>query len=177
VVFFTARFQPDTRAWLAQVAASGPWHGGSAAWLGDALQETSPFNTPWRREKGGLWDLAPHVLSMFWASLGPVVSVRADRGWADVTHLVLHHETGASSTATVTLSAPSAAGRVELTLWGEPGISQAPMAEDPVPALRVALGELAANARAGLTEHPCDVRFGRDVVRVLAEAERQLALI
>jgi predicted dehydrogenase len=174
VVFFTARFQAEVRDWLGQVTGAGPWHGGSAAWLGDALQAASPFNTPWRREKGGLWDLAPHVLSLFLAALGPVVSVRADRGWADVTHLVLHHESGATSTATVTLSAPPAADLVELTLWGEPGISRAPMAEDPLPALRVALAELAGNARAGRTEHPCDVRFGREVVRLLAEAQRQL---
>jgi hypothetical protein len=49
------------------------------------------------------------------------------------------------------------------------------MIEDPVPALRVALAELAAGARSGRTDHPCDVRFGRDVVRVLADAERQVA--
>jgi predicted dehydrogenase len=177
VVFFTARFQPETRAWLAKVASTGPWTGGSAAWLGGALQEANPFNTPWRQEKGGLWDLGPHVVSMLWASLGPVVSVTADTGWADVTHLVLHHQSGVSSTATVTLSAPEAADTVELYLWGEPGRSMAPLAErDPVAALRVALTELAANARSGRTEHPCDVRFGRDIVRVLAEAERQARL-
>jgi hypothetical protein len=43
-----------------------------------------------------------------------------------------------------------------------------------VAALRVALAELTANARSGRVGHPCDVKFGRDVVRVLASAERQL---
>jgi predicted dehydrogenase len=175
VVFFTARFTPAVRAWLAEVADRGPWSGGNAAWLGTGLQESSPFNTPWRQEKGGLWDLAPHVVSMFWAALGPVVAVTADTGWADVTHLVLHHRSGVSSTATVTLSAPPAAESVELCLWGEAGRSAAPMVErDPVAALRVALTELAAGVSSGRTEHPCDVRFGREVVRVLAEAERQV---
>ena len=176
VVFFTARFQAETRAWLAEAAASGPWSGGSAVWLGGAMQESSPFNTPWRREKGGLWDLAPHVVSMFWASLGPVVGVTGDRGPADVTHLVLHHASGASSTATVTLSAPAAADSADLYLWGEPGRSAAPLTvRDPVAALRVALTELAANVRSGRAEHPCDVRFGRAVGRVIAAAERQVA--
>ena len=41
-------------------------------------------------------------------------------------------------------------------------------------ALRVALTELAGNARSGQPGHPCDVRFGRDVGRVLAEAQRQI---
>ena len=44
----------------------------------------------------------------------------------------------------------------------------------PADALRVALTELAAGIRSGRTDHECDVRFGRDVVRVLADAQRQL---
>ena len=176
VVFFTARFQPEVRDWLAAVTSASGWLGGRAIWPGTALQAGNPFNTPWRQLKGGLWDLGPHVVSMFWASLGPVVSVTADRGLADITHLVLHHESGVTSTATVTLSAPEGAGELELTLWGGPGSSAAPTeTSQPVAALRVALAELAANARSGRTDHPCDVRFGRDIVRVLAAAERQLA--
>jgi predicted dehydrogenase len=175
VVFFTARFQANVRAWLAEVAARGGWAGGSAAWLGTALRESSPFNTPWRRDKGALWDLGPHAVSLLWASLGPVTSVLADAGPADVSHLVLHHESGASSTVTVTLSAPEAAEGFELYLWGATGRSAPPPEQDEaVVPLRAALAELAANARSGLVSHPCDVRFGRDVGRVLAEAQRQI---
>jgi hypothetical protein len=42
-----------------------------------------------------------------------------------------------------------------------------------VTALRTALTELAANARSGQTAHPCDVHFGREVGRVLADAQHQ----
>jgi len=101
VVFFTARFRPDVRAWLASVTGQDGWAGGCAVWLGSSLLESSPFNTPWRRQKGGLWDLAPHAVSLLWACLGPVVSVTADAGRADVSHLVLHHESGVTSTVTV----------------------------------------------------------------------------
>ena len=41
--------------------------------------------------------------------------------------------------------------------------------------LRVAAAELIASADSGQPAHPCDVRFGRDIVAVLAEAEAQLA--
>jgi hypothetical protein len=41
-------------------------------------------------------------------------------------------------------------------------------------ALGVALSELAANVASGAVDHPCDVFFGREVVAVLAEAERQI---
>ena len=71
VVFFTQRFQPDVRAWLAEVQARGGWAGGVSAWLGSALRESNPFNTPWRRDQGGLWDIGPHLISLLWASLGP----------------------------------------------------------------------------------------------------------
>jgi predicted dehydrogenase len=126
IVFFTARFQADVRAWLADVTADGRWSGGSAVWLGSALQDSSPFNTPWRRDKGALWDLAPHVISLLWARLGPVASVTADAGPADVSHLVLHHQNGATSTVTVTLRAPEAAEYFNLVIWGERGKSTAP---------------------------------------------------
>jgi predicted dehydrogenase len=175
VVFFTARFQTDVRAWLADVASRDGWAGAHAVWLGSALLENNPFNTPWRRDKGGLWDLAPHVVSLLWACLGPVVSVTADAGRDDLTCLVLHHEGGATSTATVTLNAPEAAEGFDFFVWGQPGRSAAPdETSQPATALRVALTELADNARSGQLDHPCDVRFGRDVGRVLAEAERQI---
>ncbi|MGN6792705.1 MAG: Gfo/Idh/MocA family protein [Streptosporangiaceae bacterium] len=174
VVFFTGRFQPDVRAWLASVAGNR-WTGGQAVWLGSAFADDSPFNTPWRRVKGGLWDLAPHLVSLLWASLGPVRTVTADGGPGDVTHLIMHHVGGASSAVTVTLGAPAVSDGVEVWLWGERGRSRAPgPTPDPVSALRLALSELAANARAGNQRHDCDVAFGRDVVAVLAEAQRQL---
>jgi predicted dehydrogenase len=175
VVFFTARFQADVRAWLAEVTATGGWAGGCAVWLGSALQARSPFNTPWRQDKGGLWDLAPHVISLLWASLGPVRSVTARAGLADVTHLILGHDSGATSAATVTISVPEHAELVELYLWGLAGRTSAPVeTAEPVTPLRTALSELAAAARSGPVHHPCDVRFGRDVGRVLADAQRQV---
>ena len=180
VVFFTLRFNAEIRAWLTDEHARGGWSGGGwsggvAVWLGSALRPDSPFNTPWRREKGALWDLGPHVVSMLWACLGPVTSVSAVAGAADVTHLVLRHASGASSTATVTLSAPPAASGSNLFVWGEAGRSVMPAAlAEPVESLRTAAAELAAGAAAGRPAHPCDVRFGRDVVKVLADAQAQL---
>ena len=175
VVFFTARFQPATRTWLRQVIEAGGWAGGSAIWLGSVYSPSSPFNTPWRREKGGLWDLGPHAVSVLWPILGPVRHVTADSGRGDLTHLVLHHEGGATSTATLTLGAPEAAEGFTLRVWGEHGIQTMPdLASDPVEALRAAVAELAASARAGEAGHPLDVRFGRDVTHVLAAAQRQL---
>jgi predicted dehydrogenase len=173
VVFFTARFQPEIRGWLESLGQQGGWLGGAATWLGTALEESNPFNTPWRRDKGGLWDLGPHAISLLWASLGPVTRVSADAGRGDLTYLVLHHESGATSTVTLTLGAPPAADGFELSVWGEPGRSTAPTGTvESLPALRTALTELAASAASG-QPHPCDVQFGLDTLRVIAEAQHQ----
>jgi predicted dehydrogenase len=175
VVFFTLRFRAQMRAWLAEVTADGGWTGGVASWFGSSLLESSPFNTPWRREKGALWDIAPHVISLLWAVLGPVTAVTADGGPADVSHLILHHQGGPSSTVTVSQSAGKTAAGFEAFIWGGSGRSTAPTATgDAIPPLRTALAELTGNIRSGRTAHPCDVRFGRDVGRVIAEAQRQI---
>jgi predicted dehydrogenase len=180
VVFFTWRFNTEIRAWLTDEQARGGWSGegwsgGAAIWLGTSLQEDNPFNTPWREEKGALWDLGPHLVGMLWACLGPVTDVTAVAGKSDVTHLVLRHQTGVTSTVTTTASAPEAAAGVTVFVWGEAGRSVMP-AElvDPVAALRTAAVELIAAAAEGRLAHPCDVRFGRDITRVLAEAAAQL---
>jgi len=181
IVFFTWRFNTEIRAWLTDEQARGGWSGsgwsgGASIWLGSSLAPDNPFNTPWRREKGALWDLGPHLVGMLWACLGPVTEVTAVAGKADVTHLVLRHQTGQTSTVTTTQSAPEAAEGVTVFVWGEAGRSVMP-AElvDSVAALRTAAAELIAVAEAGRVVHPCDVRFGRDITRVLAEAEAQLS--
>ena len=76
---------------------------------------------------------------------------------------------------TISQSASKTAAGFEAFVWGGSGRSTAPSATgDPIPPLRTALAELTENIRSGRTAHPCDVRFGRDVVRVIAEAQRQI---
>jgi predicted dehydrogenase len=181
VVFFTARFNPAVRKWLAgvqaaQVQAEG-FQGGWARWFGSAFGEGSPYaSSRWRREKGALWDVGPHALSLLTAALGPVTGITADGGAGDLVHLVLHHSSGATSTASLTLGAPERAAHTELSLWGPAGLSPMPRTDDdPVAAYRVAVTELVADAEAGRRSHPCDVRFGATVVVVLAQAEQQVA--
>jgi predicted dehydrogenase len=175
VVFFTFMFRADIRAWLAEVTTRGDWMGGLVAWFGSSLQESSPFNTPWRREKGALWDLAPHAISLLWVALGPVTAVTADAGPADVSHLILHHQGGTSSTVTLSQSVGEEGEAFEGYLWEPAGRSAVPARDaDPLPPLRTALSELAGNIRSGQVAHPCDAGFGRDVGRVIIEAQRQI---
>src|SRR5262249_3330418 len=127
LVFFTQRFQPEVRAWLADVTGDlDRWSGAELTWLGSSLRESSPFNTPWRRDKGAVWTLGPHAISWPWACLGPVGPATADGGRGDVPHLVLHHRNGPTSTVPVSQSASPAAQGFSCYLWGESGRATAP---------------------------------------------------
>jgi len=173
-VFVTSKFTPEHRQWLQDVATEGPWYGATAVWLGSAFEADSPFNTPWRHEKGGLWDVGPHLLAALEDALGPVQRVvSAVAGGRGTTHLVLVHTDDRLSAATVTLEAPRAAARVDVTVWGESGVTTVPSGSrsEVVDAFATAAGELVRAATDG-TVVTVDLAYGVHLVEVLAEAER-----
>ncbi|MEV7415834.1 Gfo/Idh/MocA family oxidoreductase [Streptomyces sp. NPDC089919] len=177
IVFLTLRFAEPAAGWIREQAGRPGWLHGRAHWFGAVYPpdgEQSPYAaSPWRRQKGGLWDVGPHALSVLIPVLGEVTSVSAARGPADLVHLVLRHASGASSTAALTLSAPRAAAGVGLELRGAPGVAELPDWTDVPGAYGRALDALLTAARTG-TPHPCDAEFGRRLTELLAEAEAQL---
>ncbi|MER6914204.1 Gfo/Idh/MocA family oxidoreductase [Streptomyces sp. NPDC000594] len=176
VVFCTLRFAPDTESWIAEQSAMGGWFTAQARWLGSRYAhgvDSGDPPSPWRRERGGLWDIGPHALSVLVPLLGEVTRVTAVSGPADTVHLTLRHTSGASSAVTLGLSAPAAGAGARVELVGEHGKVVMPKWDDPVTAFRGAVDELRASIRTG-RQHPCDVRFGLRVTEILAEAEEQL---
>jgi predicted dehydrogenase len=176
VVFFTTRFQQEPEAWIGEQAATAGWFTVRAQWLGAVFTGESPFAaSPWRREKGALWDVGPHALSVLLPVLGDVRRVAAAvHGPADTVHLVLDHATGASSAVTLSLTAPPAAAGADVELRGEAGVTLLPRsAEGAVPALARAADALVTAARSGHA-HPCDAAFGLRVTEILTEAETVL---
>ncbi|MCD0481756.1 Gfo/Idh/MocA family oxidoreductase [Streptacidiphilus sp. ASG 303] len=176
VVFFTTRFEARQAAWIAEQAAVGGWSTGRADWLGAVFTTGSPFAaSPWRRERGALWDVGPHALSVLLPVLGDVAAVTAVRGAGDTVHLVCRHRSGASSTAALSLTVPSAAAGTAVELRGESGTAVLPAGGDgAAAALHRAVDALREAAATG-TPHACDAGFGLRVVEVLAAAERSLA--
>ncbi|MGW1750379.1 Gfo/Idh/MocA family protein [Streptomyces sp. NPDC002092] len=175
VVFFTSRFLPETEAWITEQAGVGGWFTAHAQWLGALFggDSDSPFaNSPWRREKGALWDVGPHALSVLLPVLGDARRVvAAAPGPGDTVHLVLDHAGGASSTLTLSLSAPPAASCAAAELRGAAGVSVLPQsAEGAVAALGHAADALLAAARTG-RPHACDAAFGQRVTEILVEAQ------
>jgi predicted dehydrogenase len=177
VVFFTRRFEPAHRKWLDAVQQQGGWRGASSLWIADGLAPGSRFESSvWRREKGPLWDIGPHALATLWPVLGPVTAVTAVRGDHDLVHLVLAHQSGATSTVSLTLTVPSDAAFNEVTFWGAGGrTSQPPGAVPSRESLRVAIRELVDCIERSDPSHPCGVTFGRQVVEVLALADRHIS--
>jgi predicted dehydrogenase len=172
VVFFTTRFRTATSTWLDQ-AARTTLAGGSVTWLGSLAG--SPFDaSPWRHEHGALWDIGPHALSLLVPALGPVTAVQAGAGQGDTVHLVLSHGEGIASTVTVSHTTAALAAGIEVWVHGDAGrLVLLPESGVAVEAHRVAVDELQAAALTG-GAHPCDVVFGRDVVRVLEIAQHAL---
>jgi predicted dehydrogenase len=176
VVFFTSRFAPETRKFFEEVQATGGWKGGWSRMLASLDAPGNPYTgSAWRREqRGALWDVGPHLLSNLSAMLGPIVELRAVGGEGDLVHLVITHESGATSTGSLSLLAPPAGSNFETGIWGETGTALLPPGETPaVESYQVAASELVAAAESG-DSHPVDVAFGTRVVELLASAEEQL---
>lgn len=175
VVFFTHRFSTNVDGFLRAAVAEGGWHGARATLFASIFQPGNPYGaSPWRREKGGLWDVGPHLLSVVLPVLGPVKEVSALTGPKNSTHLLTRHQDGAVGSFSVTLDAAPEAGAFAIDLYGEHGWRSIPGGDrDPVEAFGGAIDRLQAQV-AGDQGDSCDLRFGRDVVAVLAAAEESI---
>jgi len=173
VVFFTNRFQPNVAGFLAAAAATGGWYGARGTMFASIFQPGNPYGgSAWRRSHGGLWDVGPHALSIILPVLGPVRRVAALGGPRDSVHLMLAHADGAASTLSLALDAPPAATTFEFVFHGESGIDAIPGGDGTsVDALGLAIDQLLQEIDSGTRDHQCDVRFGREVVAVLAAAQ------
>jgi predicted dehydrogenase len=173
IIFFTRRFHSNVDAFVAEAGARA-WDGARVTMFASIFQPGNPYGaSPWRRERGGLWDIGPHALSVVLPVLGPVAEVVALAGPHDATYALLRHASGALSTLALTLDAPPAGVVHEIVLYGPEGQVPVPRGDETaVAAFGTAVGQLVANVAAGVTAHPCDVRFGRDVVAVLDQVER-----
>jgi predicted dehydrogenase len=177
VVFFTLRFRALVRPWLSEAIATNGWQGASGRWLvGGTFDPRSPWEpSRWRRIHGALWDLTPHLLSVVVPVLGPVQAVTADRGPTDLVHMLLTHESGASSSLSVAQTLAPRVAATDLELYGEAGRSAMPDDTETtaIAAFQAAMRELADSVRSGQPS-PTDVRLGAHVVSVIEAAKRSL---
>jgi predicted dehydrogenase len=175
IVFTTFRFIPEHRAFFESTARTGGWYSAQSLFHASIFGTEKPYaNSTWRKLRGGLWDVGPHALSMLVAVLGDVAAVTAVAGPHSTTEVILEHTAGAVSTMSLTVdSAPGATTR-SVVFSGEHGLAAMAWPQfDVVEVFRLAVSDLIdqAGRPPGERGHPCDVRAGRDAVRVLAAAE------
>ncbi|ACU98724.1 MAG: Gfo/Idh/MocA family protein [Saccharomonospora viridis] len=171
LVLLTLRYARRTRDWLAELAETGGWTGGSARWLSGALLGDQYGRAAWRHEIGALGDIGPHVFDLMSAALGDITSVVAarcdDNGlW----HVMVEHAGGATSTASLASRLPIMPTAIEFAVYGEHGLRVLGREPDSQAASYAALlDDFTAMIDSGVREHPCDVHRGVHLQRILAE--------
>lgn len=177
LVMFTLRYAVETREWLDDLAAVGGWTGGGARWLSGALLAGPYSGSTWRHEGGALADVGPHVVDLLDAALGPITEVvGAYQTPDDLWQLVFAHEGGAASTASMSMRLPVEPTVAEIAVYGAHGYRV--LTRRPVSGLErfiALLDDFVAMIDTGTTTHPCDVRRGLHVQRVLEQARRVAA--
>ncbi|HKS92153.1 MAG TPA: Gfo/Idh/MocA family oxidoreductase [Tepidiformaceae bacterium] len=167
------RYSQAVREFIRNAHEQRPF-AGRASFISGSLLAGNPFATPWRLERGALLDLGPHVVDLLDAALGPVTAVRAHGSLQTWVGLLLEHESGAHSEASLCASIPLNPSQAGAELFGPAGAlridCEAAVGADAFGAM---YDEFVATARGERTA-TCDVARGLAIQRVLEDAENQL---
>ncbi|MEV1178882.1 Gfo/Idh/MocA family oxidoreductase [Nonomuraea sp. NPDC049784] len=167
----TMRYAAQTRAFLDRCREIQAF-GGHATNISGVLLGDHPFATPWRLKKGALLDVGPHVIDLLDAALGPVTGVRAHGDPLGWTGLLLEHEGGAVSEASLCMAAAGDLPPSTFAVYGRTGSAVLqPFDDDPMVTL---VAEFAETVRNG-GGHPLDAAHGLRLQEIIAETEAQLA--
>lgn len=177
-VFFTARYSDHGREFVAAARKRDDWQGAHAVWVSGALLDGPFAASPWRHERGALWDVGPHAVELLDAALGSVIQVRAAaRTSGDLVQLLVEHEGGQLSEVTATLRVPIDPSIGTVTLFGDGGALAFSTDKVDAHAAYAVLLEQFADAVEGHGRGPtCDAQRGLAVQRVLQQAEDRLSV-
>ncbi|MFI6597123.1 Gfo/Idh/MocA family protein [Nonomuraea sp. NPDC050536] len=170
-MILTMRYARQTRDFLARCREIDPF-GGHAANISGVLLGDHPFGTPWRKERGALLDVGPHVIDLLDAALGKVTGVRAHGDARQWTGLLLEHEGGAVSEASLCMAAPGDTPPSYFAVYGRGGSAVLEAFDDDP--LETVAEEFARTVRQG-GGHPLDAAHGLRLQEIVVSAEEQLA--
>lgn len=175
--FFTSRYSDQGREFLAAARGRTDWHGAHAVWVSGALLDGPFAGSPWRHERGALWDVVPHAVELLDAALGPVTAVRAAaRTPHGLVQLILDHENGRLSEVTASLHVPADPSLGTVTLVGDGGtLTFSADRMDAGAAYADLLDQLVQAIEGGGAGPRCDVHRGVAVQRILQQAEEMLS--
>jgi predicted dehydrogenase len=175
LVVLTFRYADGTRKWLDQVHAVDDWAGGEARWFSGTLVDSGYQASRWRHDGGALADIGPHVLDLLDAALGKIETVEHVRfAEPGLWHLLLGHERGRLSTATLSMHTPAQPAVTNFVVHGPRGLLPYDASGEAPERYATLLDEFVALVEAGTTEQPLDVRRGLHIQRLLGRIGDQL---
>lgn len=166
-MMLTWRYADTVRALLDEVSRTVPIGGRGRFLTGGFLG--GMFATPWRLDHGPLFDLGPHVIDLLDAALGPVVGIRAHGDPHRWVGLLLDHEGGATSEASLTAYSPIEPARAGIEVYTPEGVLEVDTVGISAAVATTVVDEFVATARTG-RPHPLDVHRGLHLQRLLATA-------
>lgn len=131
------------------------------------------FATPWRLDRGPLWDLGPHVVDLLDAALGPIdeVTARGDlHRWVDL-HLV--HASGIVSQASITAYSRLDPARAGVAIYHSDGVHEVDVtgvSTEAAPNIASEFAETVWNHQS----HALDVQRGLYLQEILTSAALDL---
>lgn len=175
MMMLTFRYAAGTRKWLDDVHAVGDWVGGEARWFSGTLTDSKYEGSKWRHDGGALADIGPHVFDLLDAALGPVETVEQARFTAPgLWHVMLGHEGGRLSTATLSMHTPTHPAVTDFAVHGPHGFLAYDASGDAPDRYAVLLDDFTRLVAGKTAEHPLDVRRGLHIQRVLGQVMTQL---
>lgn len=176
IMVLTFRYGLGTRRWLDEVHRIGEWDGGLARWFSGTLLDSTYDRSQWRHDGGALADIGPHVFDLLDAALGQVERVEHARLTEHgVWHVMLGHENGRISTATLSMHTPVQPAITDFAVHGPHGVLPFNASGDAAERYAVLLDDFTRLVDSGTAEHPLDVRRGLHLQRLLGRVTDQLA--
>jgi len=175
MMMLTFRYAAATRKWLDDVHTVSDWVGGEARWFSGTLLDRKYENSLWRHDGGALADIGPHVFDLLDAALGPVESVEQARFTAPgLWHVMLGHEGGRLSTATLSMHTPVQPAITDFAVHGPQGFRAFDASGEAPERYLVLLDDFTQLVADKTAEHPLDVRRGLHLQRLLGRVTTQL---
>ncbi len=170
LVMLSNRFNPTIDEFFAAAARCEPV-GGRASFISGALLG-GPFATDWRVERGAVLDVGPHMLDLLEEALGEITDVAAEGDPRQWVSMLLVHESGATSVASLSLSV-AAEGSSDIEVFGAKGSARYDGVVDHE--------KWADNVRSGLVtvagggSHPASVDRALRLQLLIEQIEEELA--
>jgi predicted dehydrogenase len=168
----TWRYAARVRSFLDAVRRCEPLGGRGQFLTGGFLG--GMFATPWRIERGPLWDLGPHVIDLLDAALGPIDEISAigdPHRWIDL-HLI--HASGIVSQASITAYSRLDPSRAGAAIYHPDGVLEVDTTGVSQEAAPVIASEFAATVR-NRQSHALDVHRGLYIQNLLTSAAGNLS--